>query len=255
MSSMERGLKHCESAVDVTQVAQAIQQVSLDEPQPVSTALRSFPQDQMRQRRQSATCTSIELLRKQGAIKPSHMGAKKSAYTGQVHEDDPAEVVIVCEPDLNNNVMGSIHPHGALYERPVNVEDSRRQHEEFRRILREHGVHCLTVHQILTHETDKNLRARMELEKLAASRLQYKLHPDTEMDSLKPEEVHYLGDLYKEQVLEAMSTSNLIDMIMTVPTVWLKPSMRDTGFTATYSFEPMTNMQYTRDQQITTAKV
>ena len=31
----------------------------------------------MRQRRQSATCTSIELLRKQGAIKPSHMGAKK----------------------------------------------------------------------------------------------------------------------------------------------------------------------------------
>jgi hypothetical protein len=34
-------------------------------------------------------------------------------------------VIIVCEPDLNNNVMGSIHPHGALYERPVNVTDSR----------------------------------------------------------------------------------------------------------------------------------
>lgn len=47
------------------------------------------------------------------------------AYTGQVHEDDPAEVIIVCEPDLNNNVMGSIHPHGALYERPVNVVQSR----------------------------------------------------------------------------------------------------------------------------------
>jgi hypothetical protein len=31
----------------------------------------------------------------------------------------------VCEPDLNNNVMGSIHPHGALYERPVNVKHSR----------------------------------------------------------------------------------------------------------------------------------
>jgi len=46
-------------------------------------------------------------------------------FTGQLHEDDPAEVIIVCEPDLNNNVMGSIHPHGALYERPVNVTHSR----------------------------------------------------------------------------------------------------------------------------------
>ena len=52
-----------------------------------------------------------------------------------------------------------------------------------------------------------------------------------------------------------MSTNNLVDMILTVPTVFLKPSLRDTGFTATYQFTPLTNMQYTRDQQITTAKV
>jgi arginine deiminase len=57
------------------------------------------------------------------------------------------------------------------------------------------------------------------------------------------------------QVLAEMSTDHLIDMILTIPTVYLKPSLRDTGFTASYMFNPLTNMQYTRDQQITTAKV
>ena len=52
-------------------------------------------------------------------------GDGAEAFTGQLHEDDIAEVVIVCEPNFNNNVMGSIHPHGALYERPVNVNHSR----------------------------------------------------------------------------------------------------------------------------------
>ena len=57
------------------------------------------------------------------------------------------------------------------------------------------------------------------------------------------------------QVLAEMSTDHLIDMILTIPTVYLKPSLRDTGFTSSYQFNPLTNMQFTRDQQITTAKV
>lgn len=32
------------------------------------------------------------------------------------------------------------------------------------------------------------------------------------------------------------------------------PPFRDTGFTARYVFEPLTNVQFTRDQQVTTAK-
>jgi arginine deiminase len=34
----------------------------------------------------------------------------------------------------------------------------------------------------------------------------------------------------------------------------MRPSFRDTGFTASYRFDPLTNMQFTRDQQITTNK-
>eukprot|EP00242_Pyramimonas_sp_CCMP2087_P016823 CAMPEP_0198212218 /NCGR_PEP_ID=MMETSP1445-20131203/25587_1 /TAXON_ID=36898 /ORGANISM="Pyramimonas sp., Strain CCMP2087" /LENGTH=519 /DNA_ID=CAMNT_0043886617 /DNA_START=215 /DNA_END=1774 /DNA_ORIENTATION=- len=197
---------------------------------------------------QSATVKSINQLRE-------HAGdSKKILNTGQIHEDDPAEVVIVCEPDLNNNVMGSIHPHGALYESPVNVEVSSAQHRRFRETIRENGVHCLTVHQILMHDTDRNLRARHELEELAASRLTYTLDPNFSVEDLQEGDTFYLSEKYKREVLAEMSTDHLIDMILTIPTVYLKPSLRDTGFTASYMFNPLTNMQYTRDQQITTAK-
>ena len=85
-----------------------------------------------------------------------------------------------------------------------------------------------------------------------------RLDPEYDKEDATPlseEELFYLGEKYKAQVLAAMSSEHLIDMIMTVPTVHLKPSMRDTGFTASYHFDPLTNLQYTRDQQITTAKV
>ena len=55
-------------------------------------------------------------------------------------------------------------------------------------------------------------------------------------------------------MLENMSADQLIDVILTKPTVTVKPSYRDTGFTASYEFEPLTNLIFTRDQQITTAK-
>lgn len=44
---------------------------------------------------------------------------------GQEDENDRAEVVLVCEPDLHNNLMGALHPNGALYE--VQNHPARRQ--------------------------------------------------------------------------------------------------------------------------------
>jgi arginine deiminase len=38
------------------------------------------------------------------------------------------------------------------------------------------------------------------------------------------------------------------------PKVEMRPSFRDTGFTASYRFDPLTNMMFTRDQQITTRR-
>lgn len=65
---------------------------------------------------------------------------------------------------------------------------------------------------------------------------------------------YYLSDAYKRKVIEAMSVSQLIDTLLINPTVHLAPSYRDTGLTATYSFQPLSNLVYTRDQQITTCR-
>ena len=63
---------------------------------------------------------------------------------------------------------------------------------------------------------------------------------------------YFVGDEYKRNVLEVMSPEQLIDVVLCHPTVEMRPSFRDTGFTASYRFDPLTNMQFTRDQQITT---
>jgi len=155
---------------------------------------------------------------------------------------------------MHSNIMGALHPAGSLYERPVNMRQCTLQHEAFRQALRSNGVHCLTVREILLYDTTRDVRARVELEDLAATRLRYELDPNCEERLLSQADRFYIGDTYKRQVLESSSAEQLVDIVLTGPTVHVMPSFRDTGFTARYSFEPLTNVQFTRDQQVTTAR-
>lgn len=61
---------------------------------------------------------------------------------------------------------------------------------------------------------------------------------------------HYVSEEYKKEVLEHMSIHQLIDTILINPTVHLSPSYRDTGLSASYTFKPLSNLVYTRDQQV-----
>jgi len=54
----------------------------------------------------------------------------------QEHENDIAEVVIVCEPEQASLMMGGLHPRGSLYERPINIDIAKAQHSEFRSQVR-----------------------------------------------------------------------------------------------------------------------
>ena len=69
-------------------------------------------------------------------IKRSKAGAVCNMVEGltaiQEHENEVAEVVIVCEPEQASLMMGGLHPRGSLYERPVNVDVAKAQHSEFR---------------------------------------------------------------------------------------------------------------------------
>jgi arginine deiminase len=60
---------------------------------------------------------------------------------------------------------------------------------------------------------------------------------------------YYVTTEYLREVLEHMSIAQLIDTILINPTVHLAPSYRDTGLSATYTFKPLSNLVYTRDQQ------
>ena len=116
------------------------------------------------------------------------------------------------------------------------------------------GVTVFDVRDILMLDTMVSVGARIRLEELAATRLVYKMDPSCQ-SRLRPGDDYFISNEYKRKVLEAMSPEQLVDICMTLPTVTILPSGRDTYFTATYAFEPLSNAVFTRDQQITTRKV
>jgi arginine deiminase len=96
--------------------------------------------------------------------------------------------------------------------------------------------------------------ARVDLEELAMRALEYKLAEGADPAAVAESDRVYLTDDYKRRVLEHMSIGQLIDTIMINPTVHLAPSARDTGLVASYQFQPLSNLVYTRDQQVTTCR-
>ncbi|CAL8463141.1 g2675 [Coccomyxa elongata] len=172
----------------------------------------------------------------------------------QEHENEPAEVVIVCEPEGTSLMMGGLHPRASLYERPVNLDSAKAAHSEFRRVMREHGVKVLTVRDIMKYGVHDHMGARVELEELATKALKYQIAEGFCLEDLSEEDRYYVTKEYMREVLEHMSIAQLIDTILINPTVHISPSYRDTGLHATYTFKPLSNLVYTRDQQITTCK-
>lgn len=167
----------------------------------------------------------------------------------QEDENDVAKLVVICSPSLPK-MMGTLHPAGSLYENPVNTDTAKMQHDAFRTALEHHGIKVLEVAEILMMDVDKEIGARMKLEEFALESLTYEFDRLALEDKLSKEDMYYVGDHYKRQTVEAMSAEQLVDIIMTRPSVTLLKSYRDTGFTALYAFAPLSNMVFTRDQQV-----
>lgn len=183
---------------------------------------------------------------------PASASTENVLKAEQYGENLIAEIVITCEPEGASLQMGGLHPRASLFEKPVNMTQAQMAHAEFRKLMRENNVRVLTVREILAYGTDKHVGARVELENFAAKVLTYE--PNSPLEEFTEEDKYYLSEDYKAEVLSNMSVPQLIDTILINPTVHLVPSYRDTGLTATYSFKPLSNLVYTRDQQITTAK-
>ena len=122
----------------------------------------------------------------------------------QDHEDEVAQVVVVCEPEGTSLMMGTLHPRGSLYERPINVEQAKTTHAAFRRVLREQGLRVLTVREILAYGTAEHMGARCDLEDLAMDALRYQLADGYALADVREKDRFYLSDKYKRLVLQVM---------------------------------------------------
>lgn len=71
--------------------------------------------------------------------------------TTQDHEDDPANFVILSKPGLGK-LMGSMHPAGALYEKPINLRLVLEQHNNFRKVLEDYGSCRIYSCSVLTDD-------------------------------------------------------------------------------------------------------
>lgn len=183
------------------------------------------------------------------------------APTGQNHENDAARVIVVCTPGLSKT-MGALHPVGALWEGPVNLLRTRAQHKDFVERLEAAGATVHDVRAVLERDARRSVTARLALEDLAARCLSYELHPDAERIATEAGSGaaaarghrYHVSREYKALVLEKMDVAQLVEIVLTRPTVTVVPSMRDTGLTASYAFNPLANIIFCRDQQVTTRK-
>eukprot|EP01114_Cavostelium_apophysatum_P016167 TRINITY_DN4547_c0_g1_i1.p1 TRINITY_DN4547_c0_g1~~TRINITY_DN4547_c0_g1_i1.p1 ORF type:complete len:828 (+),score=180.71 TRINITY_DN4547_c0_g1_i1:391-2874(+) len=183
---------------------------------------------------------------------------KVKQHCGQYHEDAYAKVIMLHEPDMPM-FMGSLHPDGSLYANAVDLKKAQMEHQELVCRLQKHGIQTLRVRDVLAMDCDEDLRERLRLEGFAMGCLQYKLDATYQeshsFNALTENDKFLLSDAYKEKILSGMSVDQLVDIVLTNPTIHLKKSLLNTALTSTgITFAPLSNLVFCRDQQITTRK-
>ena len=174
----------------------------------------------------------------------------------QPSESTPAKVILVHISKMESFIC-SLNPAASLYEDVTDEEEIRKCFNELGEYLKTKNIKLITTEDIL-------LLKENELMKLAKDSLNYeretlKLEEEKEdnkkrKDSFKEYE-NYSSDEYKENVLKKFSKKNLINVILTRPTIKLKHINTDTFIESTsITFEPVGNIVFCRDQQITTKK-
>ncbi|KAK2964266.1 arginine deiminase [Blattamonas nauphoetae] len=172
----------------------------------------------------------------------------------QYDEDDIPRLVITHEPEFAQT-LGSLHPEVFLFSKAVDAKRAKYQHRFFRETIRQKsGSLVFTVRQILEMGTD-DLHERYNLEQLALTSIVYRLSDEVPIDSVSAEERRTLTDEYKKDAIKKMTITQLIDVIMSRPTVIIKKAENAAHLCSNkVEMDPLTNLTFCRDQQITTAK-
>jgi arginine deiminase len=180
----------------------------------------------------------------------------------QPSESTPAKTIIVHVSKMESFIC-SLNPAASLYEDVTDEEDIRKCFNELGEYLKTKNIKLITTEEALLLKGKEE-----ELMKLAKDSLNYERETKIEKekkeekeedknkrkDSLKEYEM-YSSDEYKENVLKKFSKKNIMNVILTRPTIKLKHIDTDTYIESTsITFNPVGNIVFCRDQQITTKK-
>jgi arginine deiminase len=177
----------------------------------------------------------------------------------QLSESTPAKTIIVQVSKMESFIC-SLNPAASLYEDVTDEDEIRKCFKSLKDYLKTMGIKLITVEEALLLKENSS-----ELMELAKNALNYER--ETKKEEIKEEEnkkkrkssfddyCKYSSEEYKEKVLKKFTKKNLINIILTRPTMKLKHIKTDTFIESTsITFCPLGNLVFCRDQQITTQK-
>eukprot|EP01061_Rhynchopus_euleeides_P040670 TRINITY_DN7004_c0_g1_i1.p2 TRINITY_DN7004_c0_g1~~TRINITY_DN7004_c0_g1_i1.p2 ORF type:complete len:798 (+),score=332.78 TRINITY_DN7004_c0_g1_i1:394-2787(+) len=169
----------------------------------------------------------------------------------QEHENDKAAFVLLHVPG-QEIVMGSYHPCGALFECTISLNRARDCITRLRELLASQGIPVRSLGEVMRMGHFSEDRERLKT--MASNSLMYSVLEKDE-PNLQGEELRLTSEEYKNDVVGGLDVRDLVDVIVTQPTVYLAKSGNNTPLKSTgYRFEPLSNLIFTRDQMIVTAR-
>ena len=185
----------------------------------------------------------------------------------QPSESTPAKTILVHVSKMESFIC-SLNPAASLYEDVTDEDEIRACFNQLGEYLKTKNIQLITVEEALFLKGKEH-----ELMNLAKDSLNYERETDVSIEEKEEEDkeeneekknirktskddyLNYSSDEYKEKVLKKFSKKNLMNVILTRPTMKLKHIETDTYIESTsITFSPVGNIVFCRDQQITTKK-
>ena len=168
----------------------------------------------------------------------------------QLSENTPAQFVLIHIPD-KDVFISNWHPSSALYEDVTEISSIKYCMKQLTAILNRHNIKVFTVRDCLKLNKQK-------LEELAFQNLTY-INTENENNTYDKEKfkkfLYYCSDEYKKSIISKLYPDQLVDIIITKPTYYLKYVEHNTYIEAKQiNFNPVSGLVFCRDQQITTQK-
>jgi arginine deiminase len=138
--------------------------------------------------------------------------------------------------------IGSLHPSGNLFEEraQISLNEALNAHNNMRTALIEEGVPTVKIIEEVLKDAD-----RTKLLDAAKKALEFHAATPTDREDL-------ISSEYER--LDHMTNEELFDILILQPRVSLVTAEQNTPFVAEPAMRPLSNLVFTRDQQIVTAK-